>query len=405
MSGARRWLARFALLGIATLVALKLGDLAVGFLLNSQQRHLLRLPVSAHARHVSSEYDVAFTTNSRGLRGPERPLAKPPGTKRVVVVGDSFVAAYEVPDDAPFTVKLEAALNDKSQLPIEVINVGRSGTSTVRECDLYRMIGRRFAPDVVVLAYYVGNDLLEVMDENDAEELQVWHPQGFVRRAAYGLCPNLYLELALLRISAQSRAYWEPRSEATIMASLKSDCESRGVDFSAAKAAYERFPPHVKKNLEQGKLGIPRVFPACYDPQRFRRALDPSDEYFARAWPRTEKHLSLLRKAVAADGAKLVVMIIPDAVQVDPAAQQFVQSLGYEVDPYWLTRSCRTAEAVEKWCSEQNVPVLALLAGFRESTIPLYYPEDGHFKPAGHQLTAELLAEFLQSKPSLGEAK
>jgi lysophospholipase L1-like esterase len=26
---------------------------------------------------------------------------------------------------------------------------------------------------------------------------------------------------------------------------------------------------------------------------------------------------------------------------------------------------------------------------------PLYYPQDGHFNAAGHQRTAELLAEFL----------
>lgn len=404
MNGARRWLARFALLGIATLVALKLGDLAVGLMLNSQQRHLLRLPINAQARHVSSEYDIAFSTNARGLRGPERPLAKPPGTKRVAVIGDSFVAAYEVPDGVPFTAKLEGLLNDKSPVPIEVINVGRSGSSTIRELDLYRQIGRKFAPDVVVLAYYVGNDLLEITDENDATELRNWHPQGWVRRAAYGLCPNLYLELALLKLSAESHANWAPRSEGSILADLRRDCEAHGVDFAQAKAAYDRFPAAVKRHLELGHLHVHRVLPACFDPGRFRRALDPSDEFFARAWPRAERHLNLLREAVAADGAQLVVMVIPDAVQVDPAAQQFVHSLGYEVDPAWLTRSCRTTAAVEAWCREQGIPCLDLLDDFRQASVPLYYPQDSHFNPAGHQLTAELLAAFLKSHVPLGKS-
>ena len=99
-----------------------------------------------------------------------------------------------------------------------------------------------------------------------------------------------------------------------------------------------------------------------------------------------------------ADGAKLVVMIIPDAVQVDPTAQQFVQALGYEVDPAWLTRSCRTAQAVEAWCREQNVPYLDLLGDLRGAEIPLYYPEDGHFNAAGHELTAGVLARFLEAQ-------
>jgi lysophospholipase L1-like esterase len=398
MSGPRVWLARLAIALVATVLALKVGDLAVGGLLHTRQRHLLRLPAGARQHHQSTEFDYTFLANSLGLRGPERPYAKPPGTRRIVVVGDSFVAGYGVADDAVFTTRLEALLKGESKLAVEVINVGRNGTSTIRELDLYTMIGRRFMPDVVVLCYFLGNDLREVVEEHDQQELSQWHPQGTVRRAAYALCPNLYLELALVKMSAEARAASQPRGEAQVLAALKRSCEQEGGDLDAATAAYQRLPPHVKWALENGQMREHLVFSACFDPGRIRRSLNSDDGYFEKAWPRTQRHLELLRHAVAADGAKLAVMVIPDAVQIDASAQHFAAEIGYQIDRGWLDRPCRTQQAVAAWCEGAGVPYLDLTEGLRQSKEPMYFKQDGHFNAAGHQRTAELLAEFLRDK-------
>src|SRR5688572_5440396 len=94
-----RWSARLLILLVATTVALKVGDLVVGGLRDTQRRHLLRLPANANVRHQSTEFDYQFVTNSLGLRGPERPLAKPAGARRAVVLGDSLVAGYGVANE------------------------------------------------------------------------------------------------------------------------------------------------------------------------------------------------------------------------------------------------------------------------------------------------------------------
>jgi lysophospholipase L1-like esterase len=397
MSGVKRWLARLLVLGVTTVVALKVGDLALGALRGTQQRHLLRLPVNADYRHQSTEFDYTFTANSLGLRGPERSFLKPPGTRRIAVIGDSFVAGYGVADDEVLTARLEKLLNDGAASATEVINVGRTGSSTIREYDLYRLIARRFSPDVVVLAYFLGNDLREVVEEHDQEELRRWHPQGVVRRTAYGLCPNVYLELALLKLSAEQRASLAPQSEADILAIIRRQCAARGIDHAAAESAYGRLPADVREGLAQGKLRQQQIIPACYDPGLLRRALDPDDDYFERAWPRTERHLNLLRDAVERDGARFVVMVIPEGSQVDRPAHEFAASIGYDLDPAWLTGSCRTREAVAGWCDEAGVTCVDLTEPFRQSTSPLYYPQDGHFNAAGHQRAAEVLGEFLRT--------
>jgi hypothetical protein len=280
---------------------------------------------------------------------------------------------------------------------VEVINLGRTGSSTIRELDLYTRIGRQYSPDIVVLAYFLGNDLREVVEEHDERELRAWHPQGTVRRAAYAFCPNFYLELAMMRLSAATAATWRPRSEAEVLARLRQRCASEPA-ATAAVAAYRRLPQEVRHGLEQGVLHEPRILPACYDPGRLRRALDPDDEYFERAWPRTERHLELLDAAAARDGAEFVVLIIPDSAQVDRTAYEFAAKIGYEVDPAWLTEPCRTGQTLSQWCRREGVPCLNLLEEFRNSSESLYFPQDGHFNAAGHALAAELLAAFVEEQ-------
>jgi putative peptidoglycan lipid II flippase len=392
------WLGRLLVLLLATTVALKLGDVTLGLLRQTQQRHLLRLPANASYRHQSNEFDYVFHANSLGLRGSERPFAKQASTRRVVVLGDSFVAGYGVADDDVFTARLEHLLNDGGPPPTEVINVGRTGSSTIRELDLYTMVGRRFQPDVVVLAYFLGNDLREIVDEHDQEELRHWHPRGFVRRLAHGLCPNIYLELAMLKQAAAVNRKNAPRTEEEILEVLRRECMQRGADYDAALAAYRRLPEDVKTKLMAGLLSDHQILPACYDPTCVRRALAPGDDYFQQAWPRAERHLERLRQLATADGTKFVLMLIPADVQMNAAAQARAAELGYDIDPVWLQGRCRTQQALHDWSSQANVPCLDLTEPLRQATEPLYFLRDGHFNPAGHQRTAELLSEFLKPR-------
>ena len=172
----------------------------------------------------------------------------------------------------------------------------------------------------------------------------------------------------------------------------------RGADFAAALDAYRRLPEDVKTKLMAGLLSDHQILPACYDPTCVRRALGPGDDYFQKAWPRAERHLERLRQQATADGARFILLLIPADVQMSAAAQARAAELGYDVDPAWLQGSCRTQQALLDWSSQANVPCLDLTESLREATEPLYFLRDGHFNPAGHQRTAELLADFLMQQ-------
>ena len=402
VSQRRRWLPRLALVLFGSLFGVLLADRVVGILFQSSTRHLLRMPPNVSFRHHSAEFDYLFHSNSRGLRGSEIPLANPDGRFRIAVLGDSFVAGYGVPDDETMTVYLQRSLQPTPRKSgdegVQVINLGRSGTSTVRELDLYELLGRPYHPDVVILVYFLGNDLCEVVQEQDRSELRAWRPNGFVRRTVHALCPNLYLELAMRKQDREAKQRFGARSEQELLAALDIVARQNGADPVLVRERYLRVPHEVRRAIERGELSDWQIFPACYDPARFAVSLSPGDSFFNPAWSRTERHLNLLRDAVEHDHGKFVLVAVPGAFQVDEAAYHFAESVGYEVDPAWLTGSSRIQHALQDWAEKSHVPYLDMTDDLRQTAEPLYYVQDGHFNPTGQRKAALLMAEFLRSE-------
>src|SRR5262245_46378812 len=92
-----------------------------------------------------SEYSVDFALNSHGLRDPERGYQAPPGTTRVLALGDSFVEGFGVPLGQTVTQVLESTLRG-SGCPVEVVNGATTGYSTDQEYLFYQTEGARYSP-------------------------------------------------------------------------------------------------------------------------------------------------------------------------------------------------------------------------------------------------------------------
>lgn len=102
------------------------------------------------------EFEAPVRINSLGLRGPE--LEPPsPGGLRVLLLGDSMVAGFEVPYRETFGARLEERLARELGAPVQVINAGVRGYGTDQSALYYRERGRALEPDLVVL-FHSGND-------------------------------------------------------------------------------------------------------------------------------------------------------------------------------------------------------------------------------------------------------
>lgn len=102
-------------------------------------------------------YGVPVETNSRGFRGREYSQEKPPGTIRIIGVGDSVMFGWRVRANASYMSLLEGRLTGSGGPTVEVLNFGVPGYNTIQEAGLFREKGLRFEPDILLINY-VPND-------------------------------------------------------------------------------------------------------------------------------------------------------------------------------------------------------------------------------------------------------
>jgi lysophospholipase L1-like esterase len=102
------------------------------------------------------EFRTSIRLNSLGFRGGEVKDV-PPGGRRVVVLGDSQAAGFEVPERQSYEALLQQQLTSALGTPVQVINAGVRGYGTDQELLEYEKQIRQLHPDVVVL-HFSAND-------------------------------------------------------------------------------------------------------------------------------------------------------------------------------------------------------------------------------------------------------
>ncbi|MEE2679300.1 MAG: SGNH/GDSL hydrolase family protein [Myxococcota bacterium] len=102
------------------------------------------------------EFETEIAINSLGLRGPEiEPV--PEGGKRVLFLGDSVVAGFEVEQDETFVARTGERLTRTLGYPVQSLNGGVRGYGTDQTYLWYREHGKQLAPDWVVFVH-AAND-------------------------------------------------------------------------------------------------------------------------------------------------------------------------------------------------------------------------------------------------------
>jgi GDSL-like Lipase/Acylhydrolase family len=108
-----------------------------------------------NARGIQSNEGVAdIALNSHGFHDVEHATAKPPGVFRLMVVGNSYTMAIQVPRKDGYVARLGDALKKCSALagrPIETINLGVDGYTIHQQYLLLRDYGLSFKPDLVLV--------------------------------------------------------------------------------------------------------------------------------------------------------------------------------------------------------------------------------------------------------------
>ena len=321
--------------------------------------------------HPNGGFRVA--TNNHGLReDTETGYPKPPGTYRILVVGDSHTDGT-VNNAETYPNILESALVSQG-MQAEALNAGMGSYSPFTELLWFHFYGRRYQPDVVLVGLYVGNDLNQMRS---------------FERIAIMEDGTVFVDGAPLKPRRRSAGEWI------------SDQLRRSYLYSILSGVSAGLRP--KTDIPPTERAF-RVCRGCY-----WQSLDQAYSFHTgsvtpdEAGDRLENTLTEFEKLVEATSARLVVLLIPTKRQVEgPSAdaERFAQA----ADILGLSAEERefddlALEIALDACGQARVEVLDLLPGLQEAYIaagePLYYTTDWHLNPAGHRAVAAMLEEII----------
>ena len=97
---------------------------------------------------------VMLRTNADGFRDDEVPVARD-DRRRIVFLGDSLTLGWGVEKEDTFEHRLETMLG--AQAPTDVLNLGVGNYNTTQEVGLFVDKGLKYAPDQVVLFYFIND--------------------------------------------------------------------------------------------------------------------------------------------------------------------------------------------------------------------------------------------------------
>ncbi len=144
---------------LASNCALALASLAVAlFLAESAVRWIYRditttTPIESW---FGERWKDAHLTRYRGFRDRPFSRGKPPGERRIVIVGDSFTVAMGIPSEARYGERIEAALTAGGG-PTRVVQLARPGQELDGHLATLRGEALSVGPDFVLLQFYVND--------------------------------------------------------------------------------------------------------------------------------------------------------------------------------------------------------------------------------------------------------
>lgn len=330
------------------------------------------------------EFSVPVEINAQGWRDVPRAPEKPPGVSRIVVLGDSFAEAMQVPLEVAFPRVLEQELNRRLGRRVEVINMGVSGYGTAGELLLLRRDGARYQPDLVLVAFFSGNDVMNNSPELEDTLIPVYRPDGSIER-----------------IAAPGADRPRPRGWRRLLAHSKAYRYARRLLFTkhpglARTLAAAGIGPRLATDRLTGADGIPVAYHVYGEP----------DGAWAAAWSHTERLIQDLETETRRLGARLAVMIVSSREEADPARwNEVLQTYPAMQQRRWDLDAPR--RRIAALCVARGIPHFDVAPALRAAggTARLYFRYDGHWTAAGHGVAGRAIAEYLVTHALIGQER
>jgi hypothetical protein len=301
------------------------------------------------------QFHQTVSFNSAWMRDREHRMHKAPGVYRILLLGDSFMEALQVPFDVSFPPVLEHALTRMLGRPVEVVNASVSGWGTDDELHYLTEYGTQWHPDLVLVTMTLHNDISDNLRER-------WHTlrdgelvEQPVHRASF-----LAYKIVELKGFLATHSY---------LYQLCRTVEHLGDMGETAKELKE----HVTELFHE-----------------------PSPNIIARGLRLTALELARIEAVAAAHHAHAALVLIPLSAQLSPPS---VTQPGGSITPS-LQDNDRPQRLLTTIADSLRLPTIDLLPVFTHSTKEYgdLYLQEGHWNVTGHHVAADSVAAALVEK-------
>jgi hypothetical protein len=316
----------------------------------------------AHLKPHMAVHGSIGRSNSQGFRDRERSVERGSVRFRALAVGDSQTYGAGVTYDETFSALLESRLRG-AEPTAEVLNLGVPGWEPPEELHLLTVYGMQFRPDVVLMNFYVGNDVIRRRGAYWEQPIVVAGQSYYVHATGNRIhdlmSPDrwfLYHHMNyVIRIGTLSFNRWR-------------------------QAAVQESDHGITLRTRQGYLQE-------LDERTDIYLVEEPDEIRLQ-WEKTLRTLAGFKQVTEERGGRLILVLIPDHVQVDQRLRgEFLAARGQAPSRFDFELPQRR---LKDWGHANGVTTVDLLPAFREAgqAEPLYFETDLHLTVAGHRCVA-----------------
>jgi lysophospholipase L1-like esterase len=303
---------------------------------------------------------LAVEGGALGIRRP--PAAYRTDAASVLVVGDSFTAGTQVPFQDTWTWRLQERLRAQG-LDVQLVNAGVDGYDLSQSYRLARRLWSTFRPRQLILALFVGNDIVDY--ERVSAARPPWDPTSprtWLREHSY-----LYRLLAAKLGPAHA-----PSDQA----------EEPLPDVGRSVRGFDELRPRQRRSVQR-QFAAAELLPVLQGNEEGRRRLLAS-----------ERLIGATRDLARGRSAGFTLILIPTKQQVVPAQRAEWMAL-HRLD---LEQALAPQRALRRWAEANGVAVVDPLDVMAQAPDPqsLYWTANMHLTPEGHEALARAALPLIE---------
>lgn len=308
---------------------------------------MLRQNISERHKNIVGEWDVTIKTSSLGLRNDELQKSNKP---RILVLGDSFTFGYGVENNETYVNLLKGLFNNS----IDFINAGyASGYSADTEYVYLKKHGLKLSPDIVMLGFFIGNDISDIMSNN----------HGIEDDEIKNVSSNIY--------------YIDDSNRLRVKGLEKKWYYNTNVYLSMKSHAYIFFKTRIRQIFQGREL----VEGTIYNEER--------NEKLSGAINNTKDLLIKMNKITNESNVGFVIILIPTREQVyntkifdKKGSKLDLEKINLEFISFFESNGINYIDLLPYLRNEENI----------------YFKTDPHWNKKGHEFVAKVIYENLINK-------